>query len=220
MRLSKHRPELNRGAGSNASSVLEWQQKLVSMFVSAHTFTCTYEELVCEREHVCDYVCVVQVCRKRGGAGAASHGVFCGMSLLSPSRSHEMGKHEIKVEKTHKGVGRRMTRVWVGVGRGKAACSCTPGPQKSTRPHSSMKRALMRTWLFRLRRIKTPNPIGCQHGASMSYFITLSQHRHQLQPCFPLLPPPHTHTHTLNLKSAIIRTFPISQLMSQRLHVP
>lgn len=36
--------------------------------------------------------------------GAASHGVFCGMSLLGPSQSHEMGKHEIKVEKTHKRV--------------------------------------------------------------------------------------------------------------------
>ncbi len=36
--------------------------------------------------------------------GATSHGVFCGMSPLGPSQSHEMGKHEIKVEKTHKGV--------------------------------------------------------------------------------------------------------------------
>lgn len=36
--------------------------------------------------------------------GAASHGVFCGMPLLAPSQIHEMGKHEIKVEKPHKGV--------------------------------------------------------------------------------------------------------------------
>jgi len=36
--------------------------------------------------------------------GAASHGVLCGMSLLTPSRIHEMGKHEIKVEKLHKEV--------------------------------------------------------------------------------------------------------------------
>lgn len=36
--------------------------------------------------------------------GAASHGVLCGMSLLGPSHSHEMGKHEIKVEKNHKRV--------------------------------------------------------------------------------------------------------------------
>ncbi|KAI4807383.1 hypothetical protein KUCAC02_027193, partial [Chaenocephalus aceratus] len=36
--------------------------------------------------------------------GAASHGVFCGMPLPAPSPSHEMGKHEIKVEKTYKGV--------------------------------------------------------------------------------------------------------------------
>lgn len=44
------------------------------------------------------------ICGVQEAEGAASHGLFCGMSLLAPSPSHEMGKHEIKVEKTHKGV--------------------------------------------------------------------------------------------------------------------
>lgn len=46
--------------------------------------------------------------------GAASHGVFCGMPLLAPSQIHEMGKHEIKVEKPHKGV----EGGWLGSGWG------------------------------------------------------------------------------------------------------
>lgn len=48
-----------------------------------------------------------------GGGVAASHGLLCGMSLLGPSRSPEMGKHEIKVEKSHKGVeGGRLGPGW------------------------------------------------------------------------------------------------------------
>jgi len=53
------------------------------------------------------YVCVcscVWAVWVQDAEGAASHGVFCGMSLLAPSQSHEMGKHEIIVEKTHKGL--------------------------------------------------------------------------------------------------------------------
>lgn len=47
------------------------------------------------------------------GSVAPSHGLLCGMSLPGPSRSHEMGKHEIKVEKTHKGVeGGRLGPGW------------------------------------------------------------------------------------------------------------
>lgn len=80
------------------------------MSVHAFTYTCV---CVCVRD-VCYYVYVVCVCRKR--RGLASHGVFCGMSPLAPSQSHEMGKHEIKVEKTHKDGGKRMTRVWTGEG--------------------------------------------------------------------------------------------------------
>lgn len=49
-------------------------------------------------------VCVIMYMCVQEAEGAASHGVFCGMSLLAPSQRHEMGKHEIKVEKTHKGV--------------------------------------------------------------------------------------------------------------------
>lgn len=49
-------------------------------------------------------VCYYVYASVQEAEGAASHGVFCGMSLLGPSQSHEMGKHEIKVEKTHKRV--------------------------------------------------------------------------------------------------------------------
>lgn len=49
------------------------------------------------------YVCVC-VCQRAGSGGGRVSWVFCGMSLLAPSQSREMGKHEIKVEKTHKGV--------------------------------------------------------------------------------------------------------------------
>lgn len=63
-----------------------------------------------------------------------SHGIFCGMSLLAPSQSHEMGKHEIKVEKPHKSGGRRMTRVWLGVGgewEGRGGLSPHPRTQET-----------------------------------------------------------------------------------------
>lgn len=71
------------------------------MFGGVCSFTCTYIEPVCARMCVIMHVCSVSV---QEAAGAASPGVFCGMSLLSLSHSHEMGKHEIKVEKTHKRV--------------------------------------------------------------------------------------------------------------------
>lgn len=123
---------------------------------------------------VCYYVYMVWVCRKRRG-GAASHGVLLwNVSARPRLRAHEMGKHEIKVEKTHKGVeGGWLGSGW-GVGRGGRGW-LVPAPQdpESTRPHSAMKRALMRTWLFCLHRIKIPNPRRCQPGASMSYFISL-----------------------------------------------
>lgn len=130
--------------------------------------------------------CVVRVCRKQrwGGGVAASHGLLCGMSL--PSRSHEMGKHEIKVEKTHKGVeGGRLGPGWGQDGGWGGWRVPAPQAPESTRPHGSMKRALMRTWLLRLCRIKSPNPSGCQRSASMSHFITLSQQRHQMRHCWP-----------------------------------
>lgn len=46
---------------------------------------------------------------------ALSHGVLCRTSPLAPSQVHETGKHEIKVEKLHKGSGRRMTSLWMSV---------------------------------------------------------------------------------------------------------
>ena len=70
------------------------------MFTSKNTFTYTYIQTVCVS--MCVVMCIgVSV---QEVEGAASHGVFCGMPLPAPSPSHEMGKHEIKVEKTYKGV--------------------------------------------------------------------------------------------------------------------
>lgn len=75
-------------------------------------FTCPYG---CACEDVCVFflmsMCGVSVQETEVAGGAASHGLLCGMSL--PSCSHEMGKHEIKVEKTHKGVeGGRLGPGW------------------------------------------------------------------------------------------------------------
>lgn len=52
---------------------------------------------------LCVVTCIGVSVQEVEGA-APSHGVFCGMPLPAPSPSHEMGKHEIKVEKTYKGV--------------------------------------------------------------------------------------------------------------------
>lgn len=60
-------------------------------------------------ERLCVCVCVIMYiwceCAGSGGGGAASHGVLLwNVSARPRLRAHEMGKHEIKVEKTHKGV--------------------------------------------------------------------------------------------------------------------
>lgn len=70
-----------------------------------------------------------------------------------------------------KGVEGGMTKVWMGMGgRGGGegererggkeggGLSLHPRPPESTKAHRSMKRVLMRTWLFRLCWIKTPKP--------------------------------------------------------------
>ena len=64
------------------------------------------------RPCVCVYVCVcvllciygVSVQEAEGGGGCVSWGPLWNVSARPRLRAHEMGKHEIKVEKTHKGV--------------------------------------------------------------------------------------------------------------------
>ena len=51
---------------------------------------------VCVHAGLCVCVCVTE----EGGP----RGELCGMPLVSASQRHEMGKHEIKVEKLHKEV--------------------------------------------------------------------------------------------------------------------
>lgn len=68
--------------------------------------------------------------------GAASHGVLSGMSLLGLSWTHEMGKHEIKVEKTHKRGWKEEDKSlgWCVAGGGWMVCSYTPDPRKHQAP--------------------------------------------------------------------------------------
>ena len=169
----------------------------VCLVLYVHVHPHCYLHIYIEWDRVCVCVCVCvcvimyiwcECAGSGGGGGCVSWGPLWNVSARPRLRAHEMGKHEIKVEKTHKGVeGGWLGSGW-GVGREgrRVACPCTPGPRKAPGPHSAMKRALMRTWLFCLHRIKIPNPRRCQPGASMSYFISLSlsEREHQLQLCF------------------------------------